>query len=788
MRTTTLVSLVLGVALGACNPEEQPPPPPALTPSTGHLVADTVEGLSYVAGDLTGTTIAGGEYKYYPGEAIEFSIGKARIGQGPAVARMTLLDLAPNLDALDGAVVNRAKFLQSLDNDGDRSNGIQISAAVTALVDRAMDDLGINRLDFYDDAQINQVVFRVFVWSTLEGNENLDLVESDEAQEALKKGLLDENLYRARLSREPLLASARPNILIGRHVIAPVADMAPYPSTRQLVAIWSEEVGHSGARDAYAALSLDSGLTWRNYDLSHSALRSSYTTKDGRELLGDTGPVAAAIVDDRFVAAWSSRFCPNVNPLGLEDDVYGATGPQDAPAVLNAWEAPFACVWAIRGQIQGDGLHLRFPEQITTGVRDASNVRVAGAADVGFTVAWTEDARGEPGRASPGTDAWKTEIGWDDFLVTAGPYEKVPTAKFAGPVRLTDNAVCRFATFNEGGQPKVDWWRRHQLEGDAYCLDVCVAVGRDGYCLTADGAELTGTAAVTDLELAMVHQPKIAVSEAPGVLGHTLFAWEERRGAHLAGSDVRFHAMAPFGADAVVGGSVVNRPDRMGLNPRLATQDVPNGSEHGTRFVIGYQEMDSLYPAENALMMRVAHDGFGPGALGPAVKIGSGDGRAHLGNVALAGDNVAVAYTSGITDGTRDAYVRVSGDGGASFDAGALNVSHVGEGTVDALDARVVWSKGERPMLFATFATRDGDLPGDLYYARSADLGATFDTVPLIDPETGDAVEVFDSLAHAWPDESGARVVVAPDGDDLYAVWLQESKMHSDIWFRPIAY
>lgn len=789
MNTYRIVPVILAVALGACRTEEEAPPT-ELTPSIGHFVATTVEGLSYVSGDLTGTTKADGGYTYFPGEPIEFSVGKVSLGGGPAVPRMTMLDLAMGLDAQDGAMVNRAKFLQSLDEDGNRSNGIKIGPKVVELVNRALDDLDIKDIDFADDAQVNQVVFRVFVWLSVEGANNLDLVESAEAQQSLKKMLLDENAYSARLSRDAELDSARPNLIIAHNLVAPTPG-SNVLSTRQLVATWSEEVAHAGARDAYASISIDDGQTWTNYNLSQSALKSSYSTKGGRDFPGDTGPVSAVVADDHFLAAWSSRYCPRENPLDLKDDKYGATGPQGAPAVANASEAPFACVWAIRGQIQSDGLHLRFPEQLTSGVRDASQVRVAGAHDVGFTVAWTEDPEGNHVFPAPGTDVWKTELPWDTFLVTAGPYEKLPVVRFDAPVRVTDNAACRYEALNwpgENATVKRDWWALHQTEGEAYCNDVCVALGEGGYCVTEDGNTLSGTAAATDLQLAMARQPALAKMADPGWMGNNLFAWEERRGSRLEGSDVRFHSMATRAPDAVVGGSAVNRPERIAMNPRLATQDSSTLVGGGTRFVIAYQMMDALYPANNALMMRSAREGYGAEALGQAVAIADGSGRAQLGSLALAGENVAVAYSSGISGGTRNAYVRVSSNGGSSFELGGLNMSQLGDGTVDALEPSVVWSSGPNPMLFATFATRDGNLPGDLFYGRSADLGATFDTVPLIDPETGAETEVFDHLAHGWPAETEARVVVAPDGENLYAVWLQEARHQSDIWFRPIAY
>ena len=64
-----------------------------------------------------------------------------------------------------------------------------------------------------------------------------------------------------------------------------------------------------GERDVFAALSLDDGATWKNYNLSDSALRSSFVLKDGHDYPGDVFRVNHVVVGNRIAVAWISRFC-----------------------------------------------------------------------------------------------------------------------------------------------------------------------------------------------------------------------------------------------------------------------------------------------------------------------------------------------------------------------------------------------------------------------------------------------------------------------------------------------
>lgn len=97
------------------------------TAASGVFLDAEVEGLSYSTDSgITGTTDENGTYTYLPGETVSFSVGGVNLGSVADAPKCTPFDFA-------AASTNIARFLQSLDADGDPTNGIDIVAANTAL-------------------------------------------------------------------------------------------------------------------------------------------------------------------------------------------------------------------------------------------------------------------------------------------------------------------------------------------------------------------------------------------------------------------------------------------------------------------------------------------------------------------------------------------------------------------------------------------------------------------------------------------------------------------------------
>ncbi len=176
-------------------------------------------------------------------------------------------------------------------------------------------------------------------------------------------------------------------------------------------------VGH-GKRDAYAAVSLDDGNTWKSTNLSESADQTSCdsssqggcsVTRNDIDLFDDTGGaypgdvinIFQATAGNNALVVWPSRYCQGGSPgysldkgnpeklqaiadyMGIQLgpipvlpgaaeaspddlyllDMYGVAGSQDSvdyaedrfPQNQAVGEVPYACLWAARGTlVQGD--------------------------------------------------------------------------------------------------------------------------------------------------------------------------------------------------------------------------------------------------------------------------------------------------------------------------------------------------------------------------------------------------------------------------------------------------
>jgi hypothetical protein len=108
-------------------------PPPPGTVATGVFRDSTVIGLGYRSGAHTGVTDSHGQFAYEVGQSITFFVGGINLGTAPnPKALMTPVDLVANGTGTSTYVLNVVRFLMLLDRDGDPSNGIEISPAVTA--------------------------------------------------------------------------------------------------------------------------------------------------------------------------------------------------------------------------------------------------------------------------------------------------------------------------------------------------------------------------------------------------------------------------------------------------------------------------------------------------------------------------------------------------------------------------------------------------------------------------------------------------------------------------------
>jgi hypothetical protein len=139
-----------------------------------------VSGITYSTESQSGITNEAGEYRYADSEIVTFSIGTLTFPPVTAAPIVTPLNMSPDGNINDNVVVNAATLLQSLDNDGDLANGIQIpdGAAATAIAV----DFNVSPDVFAQNPDVINLVGN-------SGSVNTKLIESDSAVEHLQTSI-----------------------------------------------------------------------------------------------------------------------------------------------------------------------------------------------------------------------------------------------------------------------------------------------------------------------------------------------------------------------------------------------------------------------------------------------------------------------------------------------------------------------------------------------------------------------------------------------------------------------
>jgi len=136
-----LISSALVLCLTACGSDsstsEAPITPepalPEVSTYTGQFFDSAVAGLNYKTASQSGQTNQLGEFQFQDKESIIFSIGGIALSSTVASLYLTPLDIYQTRDTNQIEVINLLRLLQSLDADGDASNGIEIEESVHQL-------------------------------------------------------------------------------------------------------------------------------------------------------------------------------------------------------------------------------------------------------------------------------------------------------------------------------------------------------------------------------------------------------------------------------------------------------------------------------------------------------------------------------------------------------------------------------------------------------------------------------------------------------------------------------
>jgi hypothetical protein len=127
--------------------------------NTGVFVDSEVGGVRFVTATREGTTDSTGSFTYASGETVSFYVGDILIGQATGSPLITPVQLVSGADdATDPTVTNIARFLQTLDEDGNPDNGITITDSVIALTAGQSVNFNESTTDFTNNGAVQTLV------------------------------------------------------------------------------------------------------------------------------------------------------------------------------------------------------------------------------------------------------------------------------------------------------------------------------------------------------------------------------------------------------------------------------------------------------------------------------------------------------------------------------------------------------------------------------------------------------------------------------------------------------
>lgn len=150
------------------------------TSKIGVLTDGPVAGASYIINGVTKKTNAAGEFEYQEGDQVEFLIGNISLGTVLAGERVTPVELSKDKD--ESYLVNLLVFLQSLDNNENHEDGIQIPDNISFIGSN-------NNINFNQSTEQFVTSFQPIL-NSLPDFENKEVVSPDLAKENFSKALL----------------------------------------------------------------------------------------------------------------------------------------------------------------------------------------------------------------------------------------------------------------------------------------------------------------------------------------------------------------------------------------------------------------------------------------------------------------------------------------------------------------------------------------------------------------------------------------------------------------------
>ena len=126
---------------------------------TGVFVDSPVEGLQWLSGNMSGNTDVTGAFEYISGATVKFYVGDILIGEATGNSIIIPLDLVGGAEDINNTTaINIVRFLLTLDDDNDSSNGIRILQASSDLALGASIDFTQSTPDFTGSGNVQSLI------------------------------------------------------------------------------------------------------------------------------------------------------------------------------------------------------------------------------------------------------------------------------------------------------------------------------------------------------------------------------------------------------------------------------------------------------------------------------------------------------------------------------------------------------------------------------------------------------------------------------------------------------
>lgn len=182
-----LFSSLFMIACGGGGGGEENSTSPANTEQQGKFIDSLVSGLRYETSSTSGFTDAQGQFSYRDSEIIRFYVGNVFIGEASGQAIITPVELVNGaIDENNVQVQNIVMFLQSIDEDSDESNGINITSNATNNASGQTVDFSLPKGDF----EANSVVQILISAITNSNGQARSMITRAQAKKVFRRNLL----------------------------------------------------------------------------------------------------------------------------------------------------------------------------------------------------------------------------------------------------------------------------------------------------------------------------------------------------------------------------------------------------------------------------------------------------------------------------------------------------------------------------------------------------------------------------------------------------------------------